>query len=97
MSAGERKQLTTYPFSGIARARKWSENRSVNPYGMQAPPPPFYCRACAYQGHAMIVQKVSAAGWVVFALLLLFCLPLFWIGLLIKDNRTQCPNCKVLV
>lgn len=45
----------------------------------------------------MIVRKVSAAGWVVFALLLLFCLPLFWIGLLIRDNRTQCPNCKVLV
>ncbi len=64
---------------------------------MPAPMAPFTCRACGYSGHAMIVQKISTAGWIVFALLLLFCLPLFWIGLLIKDNRSQCPNCKVLV
>jgi hypothetical protein len=62
-----------------------------------APIAPFHCKACGYAGHAMIIRKISAAGWVVFAVLLLLCLPLFWIGLLIRENRSQCPNCKVLV
>jgi hypothetical protein len=70
-------------------------------YGMvpvgPGPMAPFHCRSCGYAGHAMIVQKISTAGWIVFALLLLFCLPLFWIGLLMKENRSQCPNCRVMV
>jgi|HubBroStandDraft_1064217.scaffolds.fasta_scaffold260963_1 hypothetical protein len=70
-------------------------------YGMvpvaAAPMAPFCCRSCGYSGHAMVTQKVSAGGWVVFVLLLLFCFPLFWIGLLMKENRSQCPSCRVMV
>jgi hypothetical protein len=50
--------------------------------------------ACGYTGQAMIVQKISTAGWITFATLMLVCLPLFWIGLLIKEPRCQCPNCR---
>jgi hypothetical protein len=64
---------------------------------MQPPTPPFQCKACGCAGNAKIVSKISTAGWVVFALLLLVCLPLFWIGLLMKERRTECPACRVQV
>lgn len=64
-------------------------------YGMQPqwPVQLWTCHVCRFQGQAMLREKVSTAGWVVFALLLLFCLPLFWIGLLIKDRVAVCPQC----
>ena len=55
---------------------------------------PWRCMSCGYTGQAMIVQKISQAGWITFAVLLATCLPLFWIGLLIKEPRCQCPNCR---
>jgi|HubBroStandDraft_2_1064218.scaffolds.fasta_scaffold859910_1 hypothetical protein len=57
---------------------------------------PFRCAACGYTGQSMIVQRISTAGWVTFGVLLVTCLPLFWIGLLIKENRCQCPNCRIV-
>jgi hypothetical protein len=73
--------------------------QNPNPYGMpQVPHYPMVpqCRACGYAGPAMIVEKISTAGWVVFVVLLLCCLPLFWIGFLIKERRAQCANCGVI-
>lgn len=68
-----------------------------NPYGIQPsyPQQPTYltCRQCGYVGQPTMVERISVAGWIVFSLLLLFCLPLFWIGLLIKDRRSLCPRC----
>lgn len=61
----------------------------VGPMGMM----PFRCGVCGFTGQPMMIQKISTAGWITFGLLLAFCLPLFWIGLLIKENRCQCPNC----
>ncbi len=67
---------------------------------MVAVPPaslgPFQCRSCGYAAHAMIVEKISTGGWVVVVALLFLCLPLFWIGLLMKERRSQCPNCRVM-
>ena len=77
------------------------------PYGYAQPPQPYAivqsspmgmvpwrCMSCGYTGQAMMVQKISQAGWITFAVLLATCLPLFWIGLLIKEPRCQCPNCR---
>ena len=44
----------------------------------------------------MIVEKISTGGWVVMVALLFLCLPLSWIGLLMKERRSQCPNCRVM-
>jgi hypothetical protein len=41
------------------------------------------------------MTKISSGGWVVFALMLLFCFPLFWIGLLMKDEHQFCSQCRV--
>jgi len=49
-----------------------------------------YCHA-AYP--PLLMQKISAAGWIVFVILLLTCLPLCWIGLLIKEDYRVCANC----
>lgn len=68
-----------------------------NPYGIQPayPQQPTYltCRQCGYVGQPTMVERISVAGWIVFSLLLLLCLPLFWIGLLIKERRSLCPRC----
>jgi hypothetical protein len=64
----------------------------VAPMGLM----PFRCGACGYTGQSMIIQRISTAGWVTFGVLMVTCLPLFWIGLLIKENRCQCPNCRIV-
>ncbi len=42
-------------------------------------------------------MRISVAGWIVFAVLLLFCFPLFWIGLLIKEEYRSCYECGVRI
>jgi hypothetical protein len=44
-----------------------------------------------------IERRISTTGWVVFAVLLVAFLPLFWIGLLIKEDVQICPSCKIRV
>lgn len=63
-------------------------------YPMQGPPP-WTCRACGLQGQAMVQEKVSLAGWIVFALLLFVCFPLCFVGLFMKDKIAVCPRCRV--
>jgi hypothetical protein len=78
------------------------------PYGMPYAPPsmalipvapmglvPFRCPTCSYLGQPLVVRRISQAGWVTFGVLLVLCPPLFWIGLLIKEPRSQCPKCRV--
>lgn len=62
------------------------------PYAMQGPTYA-QCNRCGYVGTPTVVEQISVAGWIVFTVLLFLCLPLFWIGLLIKDRKVLCPNC----
>ncbi|GIU82634.1 MAG: hypothetical protein D6687_06080 [Acidobacteria bacterium] len=57
--------------------------------------PHYYCPRCRIHVDPIISSKVADAGWVVFVLLLLFCLPLFWIGLLIRETILVCPFCRL--
>lgn len=71
-----------------------------HPYAMQpyAPmQPAFHCKTCNYWGNAMIVNKISTGGWVMFVVLLFLCFPLFWIGLLMREQKACCPNCRVMI
>lgn len=56
------------------------------------------CPYCKYSGLPVIEKKVSEAGWVVFVILLLFCLILCWIPFVVdglkKDVRI-CPSCRI--
>ncbi len=52
------------------------------------------CPRCSRQNFPAIRQQVSTAGWITFAILLVTIFPLFWIGLLIKEDAYVCPVCN---
>lgn len=58
---------------------------------------PYRCPNCMSQFLPRIERRISTGGWVTFALLLVFFFPLFWIGLLVKEDVRICPSCGVRV
>ena len=54
----------------------------------------YRCPSCGTNYLPIIQRRVSTAGWITFALLLVFTLVFFWIGLLIKEDVSICPVCK---
>lgn len=68
-------------------------------YQKPAPPPQqhlaynTFCPRCASQ-FIKYERKVSTAGWIVFAALMITFFPLFWIGLLIKEDVRVCQTCN---
>jgi hypothetical protein len=68
----------------------------VQPFGggFQAPAAGYRCPSCGTTQPPLVEKKISTDGWVVFAALLLFCFPLFWIGLLMKKEHHVCPVCR---
>lgn len=77
-------------------------NRNVQPFnpgyqpqhGLYADNANYRCPHCGTQNPPTVQRKISTAGWIVFAALLIFFFPLFWIGLLIKDNVRVCSVCR---
>lgn len=55
---------------------------------------PFRCPNCASQIIPRMTRRISTAGWITFAVLLVFFFPLFWIGLLIKEDVAICQACN---
>jgi hypothetical protein len=58
--------------------------------------PVFTCPFCHFQGPPIIEKKVSSNGWIIFVLLLLFCLPLCWLPFVIdgcKEETRTCSSC----
>lgn len=60
----------------------------------QYPAMQFRCPHCMSQYPPRIDRHISTAGWVTFALLLVFFFPLFWIGLLMKEETPVCSTCN---
>jgi RNA polymerase subunit RPABC4/transcription elongation factor Spt4 len=54
---------------------------------------PYRCPHCLSQFLPRVEKRISTAGWITFAVLLVFFFPLFWIGLLIKEDVRICPTC----
>lgn len=52
------------------------------------------CHYCGGQTH--VHSKISTAGWLVFFGLLVFCFPLCWIGLTMKDTGRRCLHCLAM-
>ncbi|MBS1793748.1 MAG: LITAF-like zinc ribbon domain-containing protein [Acidobacteria bacterium] len=57
----------------------------------------YRCPRCGSQLFPRIVRQISTGGWIVFAVLLVFFFPLFWVGLLIKEEISVCPVCNLRV
>ncbi len=55
---------------------------------------PFRCPQCMSTYPPRIERRISTAGWITFACLLVFFFPLFWIGLLIKEDAMICQTCN---
>ncbi len=55
---------------------------------------PFRCPSCGTQLTPRVERKISTAGWVTFAILLVTVFPLFWIGLLIREDVPVCQVCQ---
>lgn len=54
----------------------------------------FRCPHCMSSYPPRMERKISTAGWITFACLLVFFFPLFWIGLLIKEDVITCQSCN---
>jgi hypothetical protein len=53
----------------------------------------FHCPHCGSDEPPVVRKEISAAGWVVFVVMLLVCLPLFFIGLLMQEEYRVCREC----
>lgn len=54
----------------------------------------FRCPSCGTHYPPVLERKISTAGWVTFAILLVTVFPLFWIGLLIREDVPVCQVCQ---
>jgi hypothetical protein len=59
--------------------------------------PGFSCPYCGSTHIPEVRSRVSGAGWAVFVVLLITCFPLFFIGLLIKEEYRVCYDCGMTV
>ncbi len=55
---------------------------------------PFRCPHCQSTAPPVVAKRIGVAGWVVFAALLIVCLPLCFIGLFIKEEYRMCSWCR---
>ena len=65
--------------------------------GVQFMDPNYRCPHCMSQFLPKTDRRISTAGWIVFAVLLVTFFPLFWVGLLIKEDVHVCPSCSTKI
>lgn len=53
----------------------------------------FRCPFCKSEELPEVRSRISTGGWVVFAVMIFVCFPLFWIGLLMKEEYRVCRDC----
>jgi len=53
----------------------------------------FRCPYCRSRERPYVSSQVSAAGWVVIVIMILFCVPLCFIGLLMTEETRVCCDC----
>ena len=63
----------------------------------QNPPGGYRCPRCGTAQPPQMIRKMSQEGLIVLIAMLVFCIPLFWIGLLIKEDICVCQNCGLKV
>jgi hypothetical protein len=80
-----RKTAANAVFGAQPLANRGSEFMSGN----------YRCPNCMSQFLPRIERRISTTGWIVFAVLLVLFFPLFWVGLLIKEDVQICPSCNV--
>lgn len=88
-------QVRDYTPPGAEAHAAGSQPLSTEPYS-----PPgvvaggYRCPNCQSTYPPVAEKRISMEGWIVFCALLIFCLPLFWVGLLMKEEQRVCPMCR---
>ncbi len=54
----------------------------------------FRCPHCQSTAPPVVAKRIGTAGWIVFFALLIFCFPLCFIGLFIKEEYRMCSWCR---
>jgi hypothetical protein len=54
----------------------------------------FRCPYCGTRERPEETRRITAAGWAIFAVFLVFFFPLFWVGLLITESERRCYDCR---
>lgn len=75
----------------------WPQAAPITPVILVPQPVAFSCPFCRTPYPPLNMQRISTSGWVVFVILLLFCIPLCWLGLLIKEDYRICASCRMIV
>ena len=83
--AEARKQTANAAFSAQPLANRDQQYMAGN----------YRCPNCMSQFLPRIERRISTNGWIVFAVLLVLFFPLFWVGLLIKEDVQICPSCNL--
>ncbi|TYQ14642.1 UNVERIFIED_CONTAM: lipopolysaccharide-induced tumor necrosis factor-alpha factor [Acetivibrio alkalicellulosi] len=58
----------------------------------------FKCVHCSSEEYPIIKKKISGSGWVLFIVLILFCIPLCWLPFVIdscKEEEMYCKGCGI--
>jgi hypothetical protein len=93
----EDKTPKSKPFDRVPPLPNFQTQQNMAMQSFQPAPvmsPNFHCPRCSSQNFPLITRQISTGGWIVFAVLLVTFFPLFWIGLLIKEEVQICPVCK---
>ncbi|MDT7541911.1 MAG: hypothetical protein QOE33_1815 [Acidobacteriota bacterium] len=54
----------------------------------------FRCPYCQTNALPVVARRISTGGWIVFAALIIACLPLCFLGLFIKEEYRMCSWCR---
>ena len=89
----------TAPIESLGSTSQFGNNqpRPLVYAGQQDLNQPYQCPHCGSRYLPRIERRISTGGWVTFAILLVAFFPLFWIGLLIKEDYKICPACQYQV
>ena len=96
----DNRKQRAQPFSQVQPiGNSWTTNQSARPQPLVQQQPQnmaygYRCPNCSSQLMPRVVKRISTAGWIIFAVLMVVFFPLFWIGLLIKEEVRLCPACN---
>lgn len=91
--AGSRQRATVEHFPGVNK-NVAAGNQAIAYNGPRDLTENYRCPNCGTHYLPVIERKISTPGWVVFAILLVVFFPIFWIGLLMKEDVSVCPVCR---
>ncbi|HLA95100.1 MAG TPA: LITAF-like zinc ribbon domain-containing protein [Pyrinomonadaceae bacterium] len=88
-----RSTVESYPRGDMAVPHQFA-GQPLARHGAQDLTGNYRCPNCGTHYLPVIERRISTAGWITFALLLVFTFIFFWIGLLLKEDVSICPVCK---